>query len=158
MDYVPPPTVQHFSKNISIAPFPLARQSVDILGLDPELTLLIGNNGDQGKTYVYDITGNFLADEVQIPEGMIKHAVKVSSNVFLIAHENGIYKYDHSARALTLWLSGADAGALAFDDLRQFVYLSTDNTVYIYRYDDAALLQEVIMPHEVLNILMQYNK
>jgi len=131
---------------------------VDIFSADSEKCLLIGNDANQGKAYLYDITGNYLAGEIQVPAGMIRQGVQVSANVFLISHENGIYRYNHATGSLTIWLPGVDADALAYDDLRQYVYYAADAKVFLHRYPDADMLQEIVLPYPVLNLHVQYNK
>lgn len=129
----------------------------DLFSLDPDLAAVFGNNDTTGRAYIYDVTGNALYSEIQIPDGYIRQVVQISEKVFLIAHENGIYKYDYNTFSISMWLPGVDADVMVYDELRQYVYYAVDERVYLYRYSDAALLQEVTLPNEVLNLLVQYN-
>ncbi len=88
----------------------------------------------------------------------VVYAIQVSDEVFLIAHENGIYKYDHDGFSFSLWLPDVEADVLTYDDLRQYVYVANGEKVFMYNYNNNTQVQEVLLPYEVLNLLVQYNK
>lgn len=129
---------------------------VDIFSLDPDQTVVFGNDDNTARAYVYDITGNVFYGEISLPEGLISQLVEISSGRYLIGHENGIYLYNHSNASMSIWLQGVSVDVLVYDDLRQYVYYAVENEIFVHRFSDAALLQQVLLPYEVANLLIQY--
>jgi len=130
---------------------------VDIFSLDPDQAVVFGNDDTTARAYVYDITGNAFYSEISMPEGIVSQLAEVSTGRYLIGHENGIYLYNHNDASMSLWLSGISVDVLVYDDLSQYVYYAVENEVYVHRFSDAALLQQVLLPYEVANLLIQYN-
>ncbi len=130
---------------------------VDIFSLDPDQTIVFGNDDTTALAYVYDITGNVFYNEIPMPDGLVSQVVEVSTGRYLIGHENGIYLYDYKDASTSFWLAGVNVDVLVYDDLRQYVYYAVENEVFVHRFSDAALLQQVLLPYEVANLLIQYN-
>lgn len=130
---------------------------VDIFSLDPDLAMVFGNDDTTVRAYVYDITGNVLYNEIPLPEGLISQVVEISTGRYLIGHENGIYLYNRNDASTSIWMAGVEVDVLVYDDLRQYVYLAKENEVFMHRFNDAALLQQVFLPYEVSNLLIQYS-
>ncbi len=107
--------------------------------------------------FVYNSVDYNLEEEIPLPAGLISGGVQISSNVFLISHENGIYQYNHETKTVIAWLTGVEADVIAYDDLRQLVYFSEDEKVYVCRVTDAVTVQEITLPYEILNLHIQYN-
>ena len=128
-----------------------------IFSISPDLTLISGNMDMESSLFIYNATDYKMEDEIPMPAGLITNGVQISSCVFLISHENGIYQYNHETRTVTPWLQGTAADAIAYDDLRQLVYYSVDEKIYVRRFGDAALMDEIAMPYTVLNLHIQYN-
>jgi len=130
---------------------------LDIFDLGVDKALLFGNNDTTCRVQEYDASNNVLYSEINMPPGLINHVVRVTSAAYLLSHEQGIYLYDHDDASLVLWLDNTDVDAMAYDDLRQYVYLANGEKVLVYRYSDAVLLQEITLPYPVLKLLIQYN-
>jgi len=131
---------------------------LEIFSQTPDQAVIFGNNDSTGKAYIYDVTGNALYIDLPVPQGLISHVVQISEEIYLVAHENGIYKYDHDGYSWSLWLDDVEADVLTYDDLRQFVYIANGEKVMVYNYNNFAQIQEISLPYEVLNLHVQYNK
>ncbi len=127
-------------------------------GLEQGSVLVFGNSGDESSIYLYDAHNNYLAGKWDMPPGNIRGVEQVASSTYLLNHDAGIFLYVHSTGALSLWQEGTDAMAMAFDHTRQLLYYAEDAVVRVRRLSDAALVQEIALPSEVLNLHIQYNR
>ena len=131
--------------------------AVEIFSTSPDFVVLLGNKETESSVFVYNSVDYNLEEEIPLPAGLISGGVQISSNVFLISHENGIYQYNHETKTVIAWLTGVEADVIAYDDLRQLVYFSEDEKVYVCRVTDAVTVQEITLPYEILNLHIQYN-
>ncbi|MCK5764891.1 MAG: hypothetical protein KAH26_02855, partial [Bacteroidales bacterium] len=131
--------------------------AVEIFSTSPDFVVLLGNKEAESSVFIYNSVDYNMEEEIPLPAGLIGGGVQISSNVFLVSHENGIYQYNHETKTVTAWLTGVEADAIAYDDLRQLVYFSEDEKVYVCRFSDAVTVQEITLPYEVLKLHIQYN-
>jgi len=131
--------------------------AVDMFSTSPDFVVIPGNKETESSIFIYNAVDYNMEDEIPMPAGLISGGVQVSSNIFLISHENGIYQYNHETKNVITWLPGVEADAITYDDLRQLVYFSEDQKVYVCRLSDAVAVQEITLPYEVLRLHIQYN-
>jgi len=132
---------------------------LDIIGIfspDPDISIVFGND-ENGRVLEYDVRANFIYSEISIPEGTIGSIVSLTAGKCLFSHVDGIFIYDYDGGSVIPWLTGIEADAIAYDSVREYVYVATGNLIQVYRLSDEELLQEVTLPYEVEKILIQYN-
>ena len=135
---------------------------VDFIGvaffsIDEGSTLILGNMTDESSIFVYDVNGNYLADKTDMPPGLIRDAVQISTGNYLISHDKGLYHYIHASKTLIELLPSVEVDAMAYDYTRQLLYFAEVEKISVYRVDNAEIIDEIILPYPVLDLHIQYN-
>jgi hypothetical protein len=93
-----------------------------------------------------------------MPPGLIREAVQMSSAVFLISHDDGIYSYNLDSKTVSPFIPGLEANAMVYDVVDKLLYVAVDNSIKIF--NDAGMEgdDEIILPYTLLNLHLQYNK
>jgi hypothetical protein len=132
--------------------------AIDFFPIDPDINLVFGNDEISGQAYTFDVTGNVITKQVSLGGGMLRTVVNTTERTYLFSMDQAIYRYDQEQPMITTWKSGIEAHVLVYDDLRQLLYAAEGNRLILYSYPDGLMLQEVILPFEIVNLHIQYNR
>jgi hypothetical protein len=125
--------------------------------IDEGSALILGNMTDESSIFVYDINGNYLAGKADMPPGLIRDAVQISTGNYLISHDKGIYHYIHASKTLVELLPGVDANAIAYDHTRLLLYFAENEKISVYSFDLDMIVDEIMLPYPVVRLHIQFN-
>lgn len=130
---------------------------VAFFSIDEGSTLILGNMTDESSIFVYDVNHNYLTDKTDMPSGLIRDAVQISTGNYLISHDAGIYHYIHASKTLVELLPGVEVDAMAYDYTRQLLYFAEVEKTSVCKVDNAEIIDEITLPYPVLGLHVQYN-
>lgn len=131
---------------------------VKIFEKDNDNIFLFANQNGQGIIRIYNITDNGTWEPHAISSGQIHDALQVDEDTYLIALDNGIYKYQYSVNSLTSYLSGENATIIKYDALNSEVYSCSGSQINVYDYSSHTLINTINLNDSVLDFQFLYNK
>jgi Bacterial Ig domain len=120
--------------------------------------VVIGNNGSQGELRIYDSNTNGLWEQVDIPAGKIYDALQYDANTYLIAHETGILKFEHSPTNLITLVAGDKAQCITINPVNGLLYAGVGSLIKGYHPITGAAAGGYSCADSVRAILYQFNK
>jgi hypothetical protein len=137
---------------------PLNMDVIDIFYKDADRFLFFGNENNQAKMIMYEDGSNGTWEPKVLPVGSLKKAVKYNSNIFFIAHQNAVYKYEYSINSLTTFINVANAMDLVYDSIGDVLFVVSGNQVRIYNAQNGGLMGSFNAPETIIKTLVWYNK
>lgn len=120
--------------------------------------VVVGNNGAQGELRIYDSNTNGLWEQVDIPAGKIYDALQYDANTYLIAHETGILKFEHSPTNLITLIAGDKAQCLTISPVNGILYAGVGSLIKGYNPVTGVAAGGYACVDSVKAILYQFNK
>lgn len=137
---------------------PITFDVCDILFKDNDRYLIFGNDNTQAKMWMYEVNTNGTWEPKTLPSGKINKAIKINSNEFVIAYENAIYKYVYNINSLTTFISTSGTNDIAYDEIKNLLFVASGNQVRIYNYQTGSLNTVINCPENIKKIVLWYNK
>jgi len=131
---------------------------VKIFEKDNDNVFLFANQNGQGILRLYNITDNGTWEPHTMPAGQIHDALQIDGNAYLIALDDGIYKYQYANNSLTAYLPGVYAITLKYDVLNSEVYINTGTQINVYDYSTHTLINTIPSADPILDFQFLYNK
>ncbi len=122
--------------------------------------LVFGNFVFAGTSQMmnYTVSENGFWIPHTMPAGKVLCTERIDDNTFIIGHETGVYKYTYNPNSLTDYLPGVVATSIKYEPLSNLLILSEGNSVKIYNYNNAGLLNTVSAASEIKSLSLLYNK
>ncbi|MFZ6052918.1 Ig-like domain-containing protein [Halocola ammonii] len=133
---------------------------VDIETVDSDRTLLAANDQDgNGRVIFYIFNGNYF-DEINstLPDGAIHDLCKVDDNNFLIAHDDGIFRYSLVNNNIYNVSPGIAAEHLAYDRATGAIFASEGNEFHAISYQTGSTVATYSVDNPIEGIDVMYNK
>jgi hypothetical protein len=131
---------------------------VKIFEKDNDNVFLFANHNGQGIMKIYNITDNGTWEPHTMPAGQIHDALQIDANTYLVALDDGIYKYQYANNSLTSYLPGEIATTFKYDDLNSEVYICTGTQILVYDYSTHTLINTIPSADTILDFQFLYNK
>lgn len=125
---------------------------------DPNLVVLVGNDGAQGELRIYNYLTNVIYEPVNIPAGKVYDMVKIDDDNFVIAHQGGLLRYTYSNSSLVNITTGNACQCLAYDVLPGYVLAGEGLFLKGYNPLSGAQVFSYAAPDSIKNVFFQFNK
>jgi hypothetical protein len=139
---------------------PTQLEIADLETVDSDRTLVAANdeNGN-GRVIFYIFNGNYF-DELNstLPDGAIRDICKVDENNFLIAHDNGIFRYSTTNNNIYNLSPGIAAEHLAYDRDSGAIFASEGNDLHAISYQTGTTVETYSVANPIEGIDIMYNK
>lgn len=139
---------------------PTQHEIVDLEPVNSDRTLVAANDEDgNGRVIFYVFDGNYF-DEVNstLPDGAIRDICKVNESNFLIAHDNGIFRYSTTNNNIYNLSPGIAAEHLAFDQTTGLIFASENNELHAIDYQTGSTQGSFSVTNPIEGIDVMYNK
>ncbi|HSG68681.1 MAG TPA: hypothetical protein VK994_08240 [Bacteroidales bacterium] len=130
---------------------------IRIFSADEDLCILFTEENHFCSLYTYHVEDNYIELLAVMPAGEIRDAVKINANEYLIAHSEGIYRYNYVTGYISFWQPDKDIDHMAYDYTRSLLYCSEGNVIRVFNVNDASLVKEISLPYPVYALHIQYN-
>jgi hypothetical protein len=117
------------------------------------------NQGNSGKISLYSASGNGISYTYPYPlSGKIISAEQITSTIYLVGTENGIYKFSYNPQNYLLFKASIAAKKLKFDVASNQVIASQANNLYIYDNVSGQLLNTITSTDSIVDFQLLYNR
>lgn len=137
------------------------RDVVAMFAYDDDNALVFGNQAGQAILSMYVInsipSGNYFWEPTIPPAGQFIDAVQLTSQLYGVSHDNGIYIYDHTTQNFSLIVAGVVANDVEFDFVNNVILAAVGTDMHVYDLS-GSLVTTVPNGSAISKILVWYNK
>ena len=131
--------------------------AVRIFEKDNDNVFIFANKNGQGLIKIFSISGNGTWEPHTLPSGKINDVVQIDENAYIIAHENGLFKYQYNNNSLTDY-SAIVAKSLKYEELASEIYACTTHEIKILKYNSNTLVNNIMVADSIVSFELLYNK
>lgn len=118
---------------------------------------LFGNDSSQAAILLYDIPNDNISTPYTLPAGStLNDALQINTNTYLLALQDGLYKYQYSPLNFIQQVSLAGINRIKYDETNNRVVVASGNKLYVYNYSNWNLMQSYTHPHSIRDFHMFY--
>ncbi len=135
--------------------------NMEVVFMYPRLSdrlIIFGNQGGQSVVEERNLDNGSFWSLTTLPLGALNEATAISSTSYLLAHENGLYRYDYSTNNQVQLVGGINALQVAYDRVNSMAIVAVDSELRFYNANTGAFLTSVGLQDEAEAIGVLYNK
>lgn len=133
----------------------------DIIGMQittANKVLVLSNRSGQGEISVFNGADFTYVPMKTFTNGIFSKTAKLDSDHFLVSTNSGLYRYQLSTNALSLFVPSLNNSLIACDITSDRIYISSGKILEVYSFPDASLLETITLPDTVIDLHLVYNK
>jgi len=133
-------------------------EEVFLAAFDPKSICIFGKNEQEVKVLRYFPETNESGLEKVLTLAKIYSVLPVSDSEVLVAHSQGIGRYNLKTRDWISWVTGVEIKLLALDKNESLVYAATSTSLHVFAYPQGQQLALFDTQKELLNVLLEFNR
>jgi hypothetical protein len=119
---------------------------------------MFGNESGQAVMKIYKISDNNFYVLKLLPTGKLYDVVRISSGVFLISHDQGVFMYQSSTNSLTPYGMFPGKGTFSYDQVSGKCFYATGGTLTIFDYMSSTVEGNVTFADSIVQMHILFNK
>lgn len=118
--------------------------------------VIIGNNGNNGVIYEFNIPQNVFTHRVTMPAGKFYDAIQMAPHTYAISHDNGIYIYNAVNFSINTFTSMPGGGVFVYEANHKHMYYAINQILYRISYPDGENTLITTFTHPIIKIFLYY--
>ena len=131
---------------------------VSMLSRDDNDVIVFGNDGVDGKIYLYHVTSNNTNDFHTLYSNTVYSAIAIDSDRYALATSDGLYSYQVSSNNLVPVDAAVPVYSMEYNDVNGILYVNAGRKIKQYAFPDPAVLNVVTSADSILDLRVLYNK
>jgi len=135
--------------------------SMDVVYMNPrnsDRLIMFGNENGQAVVEERDLDNGSFWTLTSLPSGTLNDATAINATSYLLAHENGLYRYDYSTNADVLLVGGINALKVSYDKVNAMAIVAVNSEIRYYDAATGTFLTSVSLMDDAEAIGVLYNK
>jgi hypothetical protein len=119
---------------------------------------MFGNQSGQAVMKIYKISQNNTYTVKDLPVGSLSDVIRITPNVFIIAHTQGLFMYNYSYNSLTPYGSFAGGGSLMNDEVSGRIFYAVQGNIQVFDFLTQSIEGNINLADSIIRMHVQYNK